>query len=86
MYNFEIIKKDCEILFEKIDCTKLKNKKVLITGANGLIGSFLADFFMFLNEKQYNISIVLTSFSPPDKAKRINHLIFSILGYNSFIG
>jgi dTDP-glucose 4,6-dehydratase/UDP-glucuronate decarboxylase len=75
MYNFEIIKKDCERLFEKIDCTKLKNKKVLITGANGLIGSFLADFFMFLNEKKYNISIILTSFSTSDKVERIKHLL-----------
>jgi len=75
-YNFDIINNDCEILFSKIDSTKLKNKTVLITGANGLIGSFMADYCNYLNNKHdFNITLYLTSFSEPNKLERIKHLI-----------
>lgn len=33
----------------------LRNKKILVTGASGLIGSALIDFLMFLNTKGYSI-------------------------------
>ena len=74
-FNFDVIKKDCEILYNNINCTNLRNKKILITGANGLIGSFLADFMNYLNEIGYNIDIYLTSYSEPKNATRIQHLI-----------
>lgn len=52
----KIIKMD--IPFEKLD-----NKKVLITGATGLIGSFLVDTLMLYNKlNNKNIKIVATSF------------------------
>jgi len=76
-YSHVIIKEDCKNLFEKKikNLDKLKNKKVLITGANGLIGSFISDFFCFLNdEHQFNIDIQLTSLSRQEKAIRIKHL------------
>ena len=35
-----------------IDYYKLKNKSILISGASGMIGSFLVDVIMKLNENQ----------------------------------
>jgi dTDP-glucose 4,6-dehydratase/UDP-glucuronate decarboxylase len=53
-----------------------KNKSILITGANGLLGGFLSDFFSFLNEKyDYNIKLYLTSLSESQNAERLSHLI-----------
>ena len=40
-----------EKIFNSVDLQKLKNKQVLITGANGLIGGFLAEFFKYLNDE-----------------------------------
>lgn len=75
-YNFNIILKDCEILFSKINNDKLKNKTIFITGANGLIGSFLADYFVYLNDNyNFNINLYLTSFSNKENLIRIKHLI-----------
>ena len=49
-YNYETIKEECRRIVKEDNFPELKNKNVLILGANGLIGSFLADFFIFLNE------------------------------------
>lgn len=44
------------------DIETLKNKSLFITGANGLIGSFIIDTIMYLNNKyNYNITIVANS-------------------------
>tara|TARA_R110002074_G_scaffold355024_1_gene526930 strand:- start:677 stop:1720 length:1044 start_codon:yes stop_codon:yes gene_type:complete len=54
---------------------ELKDKTILITGANGLIGGFLSDFFVYLNdEHDFNCKLVLTSLS--SKPERLEHLIF----------
>lgn len=75
-YDYNIITKNCEILFSKINSEKLREKRVLITGANGLIGSFIADYLNFLNiNHDFKIKIYLTSFSEKEKAERIKHLI-----------
>ncbi len=37
----EIIKKDCLNILQNVDISSLKNKKVLITGASGLIGIYI---------------------------------------------
>ena len=61
-------------ILEQVDTSKLKNTTILITGANGLIGGFLADFFSYLNkEHAYSINIILTSLSK--NPSRINHLL-----------
>ena len=53
-----------------------KNKTILITGANGLIGGALAEYFYKLNIKNnLNIKLILTSLSNFSKSKRIKHLI-----------
>ena len=68
------IEEICNRIFQETDVKLLKDKTILITGANGLIGGFLADFFHYLNtQHNFNIKILLTSLS--DKPKRIEHLI-----------
>jgi len=52
-----------------------RNKTVLITGANGLIGGFLADYFNTLNENGFNVNLILTSKSKFEDAFRVKHLI-----------
>lgn len=75
-YNFDVITKECDKLYKLVNVNKLKNEKILITGASGLIGSFFADFFCFLNEKyQYNIKINLTSYGSKNSMERIQHLL-----------
>lgn len=53
------------------DIQKLKNKSVLITGANGLIGSYIVDFLQYLNNTQdMNIKIYAMSRSAEKLLKR----------------
>ena len=50
---------------------EFKGKTILITGANGLIGGFLSDFFVYLNdEHDFNCQLVLTSLSSEPKRLR----------------
>ena len=54
---------------------EFKDKTIMITGANGLIGGFLSDFFMYLNdEHNFNCKLVLTSLS--DHPKRLGNSIY----------
>ena len=77
-YNLEPIMKDCEHLFSITNqrVQSLRKKKILVTGANGLLGGFLSDFFCYLNDKHdFDIQLSLTSLSLPDSANRILHLL-----------
>ena len=52
----------------------LKNKSILITGANGLIGSYLVEFLQYLNlTLDYNIKIYLMSRSLQKLRKRFKN-------------
>ncbi len=45
-----------------IGIEELKNKKIFITGSNGLIGSFIIDMIMYLNENNnYNTTVIANS-------------------------
>lgn len=59
MYNNEIIQIDLkEIVEQKIDFLKIKNKKILITGATGMLASYFMYVLMYLNDKfDYKIKI-----------------------------
>jgi UDP-glucuronate decarboxylase len=71
----KFIKNLCERVYRNCTVSELKNKTILVTGANGLIGGFIADFLCFLNtEYSYNIKIVLTSLS--ESPKRLKHHLF----------
>tara|TARA_R110000824_G_scaffold2936_10_gene13409 strand:- start:28786 stop:29871 length:1086 start_codon:yes stop_codon:yes gene_type:complete len=75
-YNIGVIKEDCRILAQNVDISNFKDKKILIVGANGLIGGFLADFCCFLNDSfSANIEVVLTSYSAKNSANRVKHLL-----------
>ena len=70
----KFIKDICLRIYKNCDVFDFKNKTVLITGANGLIGGFLAEFLHYLNvEHKYNIKIILTSLKK--KKKRLKHLL-----------
>jgi len=75
-YNLSVIAEECTRLANRVNFEKFRQKTVLITGANGLIGGFLADFFCYLNDN-YNLgaTIHLTSYSSLSNAVRISHLI-----------
>ena len=71
--NKYILKTSHEII-DRCDISSFKNKTIMITGANGLIGGFIADFLHYLNvEHDYNIKIILTSLSK--NPKRLEHLL-----------
>lgn len=68
------MKQDYEKIINQLDLTKLNKASILITGANGLIGGFLADLFSYLNDTHnFNIKLTLTSLSKTPN--RIQHLI-----------
>jgi UDP-glucuronate decarboxylase len=58
----EIIIEDIIRVASKVDLTPFKNATVLLAGANGLIGSYFAHLFYYLNEKlSYNTKVDLIS-------------------------
>jgi dTDP-glucose 4,6-dehydratase/UDP-glucuronate decarboxylase len=60
------IEQDCLEYIEKIDLTPLKGKTVYITGANGLIGTYLIYMLHLANVvKEAGINITAVSKSPP---------------------
>ncbi|TSC82486.1 MAG: dTDP-glucose 4,6-dehydratase [Parcubacteria group bacterium Gr01-1014_20] len=67
------------------DCTNslgLRNKSVLLTGANGLIGSYLAYFFSYLNEElNYKTKVHLVTKSEITENSRI----YALLNANNFL-
>lgn len=58
-YSNEVLQEDLkDILAVNLPYENLKNKSVLITGATGMLASYLVYFFNYLNqEKKYNIKI-----------------------------
>ena len=74
MDNF--IEKICDDIFKTQDFNHFNNKTILITGANGLLGGIISDFFSYLNEnKNFKINLLLTSKSEFSKLTRIKHLL-----------
>lgn len=60
----------------KFDVSDFKNKTILITGANGLIGSTLAEYLCDINDKNnLNIKLILTSLSEIGSLSEINNLL-----------
>ena len=51
---------------EKLDFNKLKDSSILVTGARGLIGSFLIDTVMYLNDKE-NLNCHVYALGSSDK-------------------
>jgi nucleoside-diphosphate-sugar epimerase len=55
----DFLKKDINRIFENVNLSSLKNKKILITGASGLVGFYLTQCVKEL-QKELNISIYLS--------------------------
>lgn len=70
-YMNEIVQEDMkDIISRKADWEKLKNKTVLITGASGMLATYLVYTLMTLNRKEdYNIKIIALVRNE-EKAKR----------------
>lgn len=70
-----IVKTDCLNIINSIDLAPFKNKKILITGANGLLGQYLANLFFVANqEKKLNCSLTCVTLH------RANRFLQRILG------
>lgn len=69
----KIIEQDCMEYLSKIDLTPLKNKTVYVTGANGLIGTYIVYLFHLANlTRNMGIKIVALSRNLPcDKLRDI---------------
>ncbi len=62
-YYNEIIQKDLENLInENINFSILRNKKFLVTGANGMLATYFIYFLMYLNDKE-NMNIKIYALS-----------------------
>jgi nucleoside-diphosphate-sugar epimerase len=69
----KLYQEDLQSVANCINISTLVNKKILITGATGLIGSFLIDFFVFINQKyKTNISIFALNRNINDIKERFN--------------
>ena len=75
-YNYDIPRSEAARVCDRTDLAPLRGRTVLITGANGLIGGFLADVMCALNDNEgYGINIFLTSYSAANSAQRLHHVI-----------
>lgn len=58
-YENKILKEDLKEILTIIECKKFKGKSILITGATGMLATYLVYFFYYLNtEKNYNIKVI----------------------------
>lgn len=68
----KIVYEDIAWISSRLDLEKLKNSKILLSGANGLLGFYFANLFSYLNkEKGFRISCDLFTKSDVSPASRI---------------
>lgn len=74
IYNNELYLEDIKRVSNDVNFTKFKNKSILITGASGLICSFLVDVLMYRNEKfNDNIKIYMLCRNKDKLKERFNY-------------
>ncbi len=72
----KIVSEDIKKISDCTNSLELKEKTILLTGANGLIGSYLAYFFNYLNEKlNYKIKVHLVTKNEISTNSRIYPLV-----------
>lgn len=64
----KIIEQDCREILQRVDFRKLRNKKILVTGANGFLGQYIVCALSFAN-KEFSIGckIDAVSLSAPNR-------------------
>ena len=68
-----------DILANPICWDKLKNKTVMITGASGMVGSYLVHTLLALNEQGYNVKVVGVMRNPKKMDEAVlNHPNFEV--------
>lgn len=73
-----VIEHDCADIFKKVDLSKLRKKKILITGASGFLGQYLAAALAYANrEKGLGASVTCVGL------RKIPPLLASIVRGNS---
>lgn len=64
----KIIREDCERILELVDISPLKNSIVILTGSNGLFGSYFVNLIYLANKiKKLNCKIYCVSMHGPNK-------------------
>lgn len=58
-FDNPIIHEDMDIVFNAIEPESFRDTSILITGASGMIASYMVAFFMYLNTKGYGINLYL---------------------------
>ncbi len=72
----KIYQKSLEVFSEDINWDIYSNKKILIVGATGLIGSYLIDLLMYVNKRQNkNIGIVAVARSEASVKERFEEYL-----------
>lgn len=71
MYYSKVVQKDMEELSERkeLPIEELKGKKIMVTGANGMLATYLVYFFMYLNDKKNSEIEVYALARNEEKAK-----------------
>lgn len=69
----KIIYEDCLEYLSQIDLSPLRGKTVLITGANGLIGSYLI-YFLYLANIQQNLDVKIIAVSKHSPNKKLQDI------------
>ncbi len=81
--NFDIVLSDLEIIKSKVTLSEFANKKILVTGSNGLIGNYLLNFFA-INSAKYKIEVYATSYSQELNKEKYNLDIINHFQYFSW--
>ena len=68
-----IIEGDMLKMLEKVELSKLKNKNILITGSNGLIGTYIIMLLYLANKKQ-SLNIKVTGISKNEPNDTLSEL------------
>ena len=80
MYQDDIMK----IITHPLPWNKLQNKALLISGATGLVGSFLIDVIMLLNREQGLNCKVYSLGRNEDKAKSDSVIVMNLLYFSLY--
>ena len=80
--NIPLYKDSIKKVLTVNDFSELKNKTILVTGVNGLIGSCIVDVLNYLNNDNYNINIIGTVRNINNVPSRFREYDINIIEYD----